>query len=470
MPGKHAITLQRSSVEPFLQFSSRRDLREKAFRAWLARGDNNDKTDNKAIIAETIALRAERAKLLGYPTLRALPARRRHGEDAGGGARAAGKGLGAGARARARRPRRHAGADRARRAATSSSRRGTGATTPRSCASAAATSTRPRSSRTSQLDRVIEASFYTANKLFGLTFKPVDVPVWHPDVRAWEVRGADGSHVGIFFGDYFARPSKHSGGWMGTLRDQEKLAGDVRPLVLNVMNFNKGDPTLLSFDDARTLFHEMGHALHGLLSNVTYPTISCTSVLTDWVELPSQLYEHWFEQPEVLRQFARHYRTGEPIPEALVQQADGGEELRPGLRHAGIHRLGAGRSRPASAAHRPTGSTSTPSSKKTLERIGMPEEIVMRHRPPHFTHVFSGGYYASAYYSYMWSEVLDADAFAAFEETGDIFNPAVASRLYQNVLSTGGSRDPAELYIAFRGRLPSADALLKKRGFADAAA
>ena len=171
-----------------------------------------------------------------------------------------------------------------------------------------------------QLDHMIEAAFYTAGKLFGLTFQPADVPVWHPDVRAWEVRGADGSHVGIFFGDYFARPSKRSGAWMTTLRDQEKLHGDVRPLVLNVMNFNKGEPTLLSFDDARTLFHEFGHALHGLLSNVTYPMISCTSVLTDWVELPSQLYEHWFEQPEILRQFARHYRTGEPIPEALMQK------------------------------------------------------------------------------------------------------------------------------------------------------
>ena len=278
-----------------------------------------------------------------------------------------------------------------------------------------------------QLDRVIEAAFYGAQKLFGLTFHPVDVPVWHPDVRSWEVRGADGGHVGIFYGDYFARPSKHGGAWMGTLRDQEKLTGNVRPLVLNVMNFNKGEPTLLSFEDARTLFHEMGHGLHGLLSNVTYPTVSCTSVLTDWVELPSQLYEHWFEQPEVLRKFARHYNTGEPIPEALVEKLmaaknfDRGcqtlEYISSALVDLDLHLL------PSAE-----GSTSTPSSRQTLDRIGMPEEIAMRHRPPHFTHVFSGGYYASAYYSYMWSEVLDADAFAAFEETGDIFNPEVARR------------------------------------------
>jgi peptidyl-dipeptidase Dcp len=256
---------------------------------------------------------------------------------------------------------------------------------------------------------------------------------------------------------------------MGTLRDQEKFRGDVRPLVLNVMNFNKGEPTLLSFDDARTLFHEFGHALHGLLSNVTYPTVSCTGVLTDWVELPSQLYEHWFERPEVLRQFATHYRSGEPIPEDLMQRVIAARTFNRGCEtleyiasamvDLDLHLLDAVDRLDVNAFER-----------ATLERIGMPAEIVMRHRPPHFTHVFSGGYYASAYYSYMWSEVLDADAFAAFEEAGDIFDQSTARKLYQHVLSAGGSRDPAELYVAFRGRLPSADALLKKRGFLDTAA
>ncbi|MEI8151522.1 MAG: M3 family metallopeptidase, partial [Hyphomicrobiales bacterium] len=316
---KHIITLSRSSVEPFLQFSSRRDLREKAFRAWIARGDNNGATDNKAIIAETMALRAERAKLLGYPSfahyrlddamaktpeaVRGLlekvwkPARKAALAD-----RDALQALiaeeGGNFRVAAWDWRYYAEKLRARRCAFEESE------------------VKPYF----QLDRVIEAAFYGAQKLFGLTFQPVDVPVWHPDVRSWEVRGPDGNHIGIFYGDYFARPSKQGGAWMSTLRDQEKLTGNVRPLVLNVMNFNKGDPTLLSFEDARTLFHEMGHGLHGLLSNVTYPTVSCTSVLTDWVELPSQLYEHWFEQPEVLRKFARHYKTGEPIPEGLVQK------------------------------------------------------------------------------------------------------------------------------------------------------
>ena len=464
MTGKHVITLQRSSVEPFLQFSSRRDLREKAFRAWIARGDSGGKTDNKAIIAETIALRAERAKLLGYPTFahyrlddamaKTPEAVRDLLETVWKPARAA----------RAGRPRRVAGADRGGGRQFQARRLGL-ALLRREAPQAPLRFRRdPRSSPTSSSTASSRRHSTARGKLFGLTFKPVDVPVWHPDVRAWEVRGADGGHVGMFFGDYFARPSKQGGAWMGTLRDQEKLAGDIRPLVLNVMNFNKGEPTLLSFEDARTLFHEMGHALHGLLSNVTYPRISGTNVLTDWVELPSQLYEHWFEQPEVLKKFARHYKTGEPIPDALVDKLiaaknfDRGcqtlEYISSALVDLELHLL------PSAA-----GLDVNAFEKKTLEHIGMPEEIAMRHRPPHHGHVFSGGYYAAAYYSYMWSEVLDADAFAAFEETGDIFNPAVAKRLRENVLSTGGSRDPAELYVAFRGRLPTADALLKKRGF-----
>ncbi len=351
MPGKHVITLQRSSVEPFLQFASRRDLREKAFRAWIARGDGNNKTDNKALIAEMIALRAERAKLLGYPTfahyrlddamaktpeaVRNLletvwkPARVRALADRdemqdivreeGGNFQLAAWDW-----------RYYAEKLRKRRCDFEESE------------------VKPYF----QLDRVIEAAFFAAQRLFGMTFKPVDVPVWHPDVRAFEVTGADGHQLGLFFGDYFARPSKQGGAWMGTLRDQQKLDGNVRPLVINVMNFNKGEPTLLSFEDARTLFHEMGHGLHGLLSNVTYPTVSCTSVLTDWVELPSQLYEHWFEQPEVLKKFARHHKIRRADPRRALGQADGGEEFRPRLPDPGIHLLGAGRSRPASPAFR----------------------------------------------------------------------------------------------------------------------
>src|SRR5271163_2083743 len=257
---------------------------------------------------------------------------------------------------------------------------------------------------------------------------------------------------------------------MTSLRDQERLAGDIRPLIVNVCNFSKapdGEPTLLSFDDARTLFHEFGHALHGLLSAVIYPRISGTNVATDFVELPSQLYEHWLEQPDVLRRFALHYQTGEPMPEALLQRLIAARNFNQGfttveyvasaLVDLEFHSLPS-----------PGDIDSTTFETDELTRIRMPDEIVMRHRPPHFGHIFSGGGYAAAYYSYMWSEVLDADAFEAFKETGDVFDPATAKRLRDSIYSAGGSRDPADAYKAFRGRLPSPEALLRKRGLVEA--
>jgi peptidyl-dipeptidase Dcp len=320
-----------------------------------------------------------------------------------------------------------------------------------------------------QLDKMIGAAFETAGRLFGLSFKPVDMPLYNPDARAWDVTDAEGRHVALFIGDYFARQSKHSGAWMTSLRDQERLSGDIRPIVLNVCNFSKpsaGEPALLSFDDARTLFHEFGHALHGMLSNVTYPLLSGTAVANDFVELPSQLYEHWLEVPEILQRYARHFRTGEPMPKALLdrllatltfnQGFDTVEYTACALVDLDLHSLPDASGLDVSDFER-----------KDLERIAMPAEIVMRHRLPHFQHLFSGGGYAAGYYSYMWSEVLDADAFAAFEETGNAFDPATAKRLHDFVYSAGNLRDPSEAYTAFRGRLPTVDALLKKRGLAD---
>ncbi len=468
LAGKHVITTSRSSVEPFLQFSARRDLREKAWRAWVARGDQNGATDNKAIIAETVRLRAERARLLGYKSF----AHYRLADQMAKTPEAV-RGLldqvWAPARGRAL-------ADRDAMQDIIRDEGGNFALAPWDWRYYSEKLRKIRCDLDEaavkpymQLDSIVEAAFHCANKLFGLTFTRTDVPVWHPDVKAWEVKGADGKHVGIFFGDYFARSSKRSGAWMGTLRDQEKFRGNVRPLVANVMNFNKGEPTLLSFDDARTLFHEFGHAMHGLLTDVDYPLVQGTNTLTDWVELPSQLYEHWFEQPQVLRKFARHVDTGEPIPEDLLKKLIAARTFNKGCEtleyissamvDLELHLLESAEDLDVGAFER-----------ATLDRMGMPAEIAMRHRPPHFAHVFSGGYYASGYYSYMWSEVLDADAFRAFEETGDIFNPAIADKLKSFVLSTGGSRDPAELYIAFRGRLPDASALLKRRGFSDVAA
>jgi peptidyl-dipeptidase Dcp len=467
----HVVTLSRSNVEPFLQYSARRDLREKVFRAWIARGDNGGKTDNKAIIAETVRLRAERAQLLGYADFAHYRL-----DDAMAKTPVAVRDLletvWAPARSRAF-------ADRDAMQALVREEGGNFALAPWDWRYYAGKLRKRRCDIDEaeikpylQLDAMIEAAFHTAGRLFGLRFEPIkDVPVWHPDVRVWEVSGRDGAHVGLFFGDYFARPSKRSGAWMTALRNQEKLAGDIRPLIVNVMNFSKaadGEPTLLSFDDARTLFHEFGHALHGLLSDVTFPKISGTSVSTDFVELPSQLYEHWLEQPEILRRFATHCETGEPMPEALLQRLVAARNFNQGFATVeyissaivdqDFHSLAAAGEVDA-----------TQFEMNSLARIGMPDEIVMRHRPPHFAHVFSGGGYAAAYYSYMWSEVLDADAFAAFQETGDIFDPAVAKRLRDTIYAAGNLRDPVEAYKTFRGRLPTAEALLRKRGFVDAA-
>jgi peptidyl-dipeptidase Dcp len=468
MSGQHVITLSRSSVEPFLQFSARRDLREKIFRAWIARGDNGGKTDNKAIITEILKLRAERAKLLGYENFAHYRL-----DDAMAktpqAVRALLERVWAPARSRAL-------SDRDAMQALVAKEGGNFTLAPwdwryyaeklrkQQCDLDEAT-IKPYF----QLGQIIEAAFYTANRLFGLSFDRCrDIPGWHEDVQVWEVRGPGGAHHGLFFGDYFARASKRSGAWMTTLRDQEKLKGNIRPLVVNVCNFSKGaadQPALLSFDDARTLFHEFGHALHALLSDVTYPMISGTNVLTDWVELPSQLYEHWLERPEILSRFAVHYRTGAPMPDDLMCRLIAARTFNQGfatveyvasaLVDLDFHLL-----------PQVEDFDVTTFEHAALDRIGMPAEIVMRHRPTQFAHLFSGGGYAAAYYSYMWSEVLDADAFAAFEETGDIFDAATAKALHDCVYAAGGSHDPEDLYKAFRGRLPTPDALLKRRGLA----
>lgn len=468
-PGRHAITLGRSSVEPFLQFSARRDLRETAFKAWLARGESAA-ADNRPIIAETVALRAEQARLLGYPSyadFRLADTMAKTPEAALGLLNS----VWAPARARALR-------EQEKLQALVAAEGGNFEVAAWDWRYYAEQQRKREFDLDEselkpylQLERIIEAAFDTAHRLFGLSFKEQkDVPVWHPDVRAWEVTGRDGRFIGLFYGDYFARPSKRSGAWMEAIREQENLDGEVRPIVVNVMNFAKaaeGTPSLLSFDDARTLFHEFGHALHGLMSDLTYPAIAGTNVARDFVEFPSQLYEHWLERPEILRRHALHYRTGEPMPEALLQRVLAARTFNQGfstvefissaLVDLDFHAAGADASDPAAFE------------RATLQRIGMPSAIVMRHRPPHFQHVFAGSGYSAGYYSYLWSEVLDADGFGAFEEAGDIFDPAVSGRLAEFVYSAGYRRDPAEAYRAFRGRPPEPEALLKKRGLADAA-
>jgi peptidyl-dipeptidase Dcp len=471
-PGRHAITLARSSVEPFLRFSARRELREKAYEAWAARGNSGGATDNKAIIAETVALRAERARLLGHSSF----AHYRLDDSMAKTPEAVQSLLErvwSPARARAM----------ADRDALQDLIRQEGGNFELAAWDWRYYAEKLRKARCDidaaeiapylALDNMIAAVFDTANRLLGLTFKERhDVPVWHPDVRVWEVTGPGGRFQGLFFGDYFARSSKRSGAWMTMLRTQRKLEGDVRPLVINVTNFARagdGGETLLSFDDARTLFHEFGHALHALMSEVTYPMISCTRVATDFVELPSQLYEHWLEQPEVLRRFARHYRTGEPMPDDLLKRLLAARTFDQGFA-AVEYTASALVDLAFHLAPQPENIDPATFEADVLARIGMPNEIGMRHRSPHFLHVFAGSGYASGYYSYMWSEVMDADAFEAFRETGDVFDPTTAARLRDTILAAGGSQEPGEAYKAFRGRLPTPDALLRKRGFAEVAA
>lgn len=469
LPGKAVVTLSRSSVEPFLKESSRRDLREKVFKAFAARGDNGNDNDNNATIVEILALREESAKLLGYPTYAAYRL-----EDSMARTPQAVRDL----LERVWRPAlAHTLADRDALQGLVAEEGGNFALAPWDWRYYAEKLRQRRADFDDAaikpylaLENMISAAFECATRLFGITFSErKDIPVWHPDVRVWEVKDTDGKHKALFYGDYFARPSKRSGAWMTSLRDQQTLDGEVAPLIINVMNFSKGaegQPALLSPDDARTLFHEFGHALHGMLSNVTYPSLSGTSVFTDFVELPSQLYEHWQEQPQVLRQFARHHQTGEPLPDDLLQRFLAARKFGQGF--ATVEFVSSAlldlefHSQPAEASR-----DVRAFEQRELEKIGMPAEIVLRHRPTQFGHIFSGDHYASGYYSYMWSEVMDADAFGAFEEAGDIFDRTVAKRLHDDIYSSGGSREPDEAYVAFRGRKPEPDALLRGRGLLD---
>jgi len=466
MAGKAILTLSRSFVEPFLKSSERRDLREKVFKAFTARGDNGNANDNNAVIVEVLALREESAKLLGFPTFAAYRL-----EDTMAKTPEAVRGL----LERVWKPARaRALADRDQLQAMIAEEGGNFALAPWDWRYYAEKLRQAKANFDDGaikpylvIDHMIEAAFDCATRLFGITFtERKDIPAWHPDVRVWEVRDRDGRHQALFYGDYFARPSKRSGAWMTSLRDQQKLDGATAPLILNICNFSKGadgQPSLLSPDDARTLFHEFGHALHGMLSNVTYPSLAGTSVFTDFVELPSQLYEHWQERPEVLQRFARHYQTGEPLPEDLLKRFLAARKFNQGF--ATVEFVSSAlidlefHTQPASASR-----DVRAFEQEELKKIGMPEEIAMRHRPTQFGHIFSGDYYAAGYYSYMWSEVMDADAFGAFEEAGDIFDPATAKRLHDDIYSTGGSVDPEAAYIAFRGREPEADALLRRRG------
>ena len=470
--GQWAISNTRSSMEPFLTYADRRDLREKVWRTYYSRGDNNDAKDNKKIITEILKLRAERARLLGFPTHahwrlensmaktpeRAMelmeavwkPAVARVHEEVADMQAIADAEAGRGAAKITIEPWDYRYyAEKVRKAKYDLDRN---AVMPYL-----------------QLEKMREAVFYTADRLFGLRFTPVTgVPTVTPDVRVWEVKDASGRHVGLWYFDPYARPGKSSGAWMNAYRNQSRFEGEVPTIVSNNTNFVKGkpgEPILISWDDATALFHEFGHALHGLLSSVDYPSVSGTNVARDYVEFPSQLMEHWLSTPEILNRFALHYQTGKPIPKDLVEKIERASKFNQGF--VTVEYLA------AALVDMKLHLAATPDKeidpdvfeKETLQGLGMPREIVMRHRTPQFGHIFSGDGYSAGYYSYLWSDTLSADAYEAFVEAGGPWDPAVAKRLRDNVFSTGNTRDPADSYRGFRGRDPGTAALMRKRGF-----
>ena len=463
----HVVTLSRSLIVPFLQYSQRRDLREKAYVAWTSRGANGGETDNREIASETLRLRKERAILLGYNSFAAFKLETEMAktpEAVRDLLMAVWKPAKAQANADAETLTKMMHADGVNGDLEawdwryySEKRRAVEHDLDDSVL-------KPYL----QLDNMIEASFDCANRLFGLEFAPLETPLYNDDARAWTVsRG--GKHIAVFIGDYFARGGKRSGAWCSAMQSQQKLRGDIRPHVINVCNFAKpsaGEPALLSYDDARTLFHEFGHALHQILSDVTYESVSGTSVSRDFVELPSQLYEHWLEVPEVLQKHALHAKTGKAMPQDLLKKMLGAATYDQGF--ATVEYVA------SALVDLEYHDGDAPDDimarqKEILDGLEMPHAIRMRHATPNFAHVFAGDGYSSAYYSYMWSEVMDADAFEAFEEAGGAFDEAMARKLEEHILSTGGSQDAGDLYMAFRGKMPGVEALLKGRGLDKAA-
>ena len=464
-PGKWAILNTRSSVEPFLAHAARRDLRERVWRTFVGRGDEGE-TDNKPLVAEILALRHERANLLGYPThahWRLEKSMARTPERAMALMEAVWKP--AVARAREEVADMQAIADR----------EGAGITIePWDYRYYAEKVRRARYDFDDnevkpylQLENLRDGMFWVAGELLGLRFEPLaGVPVYHPDVRVWEVT-RDGRHVGLFYFDPYARRGKASGAWMNAYRAQERFDGEITTIVSNNANFVKpqpGEPVLVSWHDAVTLFHEFGHALHGLSSDVAYPSLAGTSVDRDYVEFPSQLLEHWLRTPQVLDRFARHCRTGEPMPRELLAKLERAARFNQGFDT--VEYL-------ASAIvdmrmHLEPGKVGDVAEfeRTALEELGMPREIAMRHRLPHFNHLFSSDGYSAGYYSYLWADTLTADAFEAFMEGEGPFDRAVARRLLECVLSRGNTQDAQDAYRAFRGRDAGIEALMRKRGFA----
>jgi peptidyl-dipeptidase Dcp len=462
LEGRWVVTLARSSAEPFLTFSSRRDLRRTLWEAWTARGAHQGANDNTPIIHEIMALRAEQARLLGYDNFAAYRLDDSMAKSAGAVERLLLQ-VWEPAKVKAR----------AELAKLESIARSEGLNEPIEPWDWRYYAEKVRQAEYQLdeaevkpyfvLDNMVQAAFDTARRLFGVSFtERRDLPVYHSDVRVWEVRDSADAHIGLFLHDNFARPGKRSGAWSSRYRDQETLDGAVTPIVVNNNNFAKGAPTLLSFDDAETLFHEFGHGLHSLLSRVRYRSQSGTAVRRDFVEFPSQIFEHWMSAPETLRRYARHYETGEPIPENLLRRLLAARTFNEGfatVEYTGAALLDLDLHRDPS----PQTLDLARYEQEFVDRIDMPRAVGLRHRPAHFQHLFAGGGYAAGYYAYLWAEVLEADGFAAFTEAGDVFDPDLAARL-KAIYSAGDTEDPMELYRAFRGRDPNIAALLEQRG------
>ena len=464
--GQWAVFNTRSSMDPFLTYSDRRDLREKVWRTYYSRGDNGDAKDNNGLIKKILKLRAERAKLLGFPThahwrvadamaktpentmdlmLRVWPSAIARVHEEVAEMQAIADGQNAGFKIAPWDYRYYA--EKVRTAKYDLNMNEVKAYL--------------------QLDKLREGMHWAAGQLYGFTFVPVSgLTVAHPDIKIWEVKAADGKHVGLWYFDPYARPGKRSGAWMNAYRAQSRFDGQITTIVSNNANFVKGaagEPVLVSWDDGITMFHEFGHALHGLNSSVTYPSLSGTRVSRDYVEFPSQLNENWFSTPEVLNRFAVHYKTGKPIPAELVAKItkthtfrkgfDVTEYLASALIDMKLHLAGDADIDPRAFE------------KDELAKLGMPSELPMRHRTPQFQHVFAGDAYSAGYYSYLWSEVLDHDAFEAFTEAGGPYDKTVAKRLHDKIMSVGNTIDPADQYRAFRGRDPDVKAYLRDKGF-----
>lgn len=467
LSGKWVIRNTRSSAEPFLTYVEKGESRRKVWQMWVSRGDGGGETDNNAVVSEILKLRARRAKMLGFPThahwqlsdamaktpeaamdlmLKVWkPAVARVAEEV---------------------------ADMQKVAAERSEDTKIEPWDYRFYAEKVRRKKydldEARLKPYLQLDNLLQAQFWVAHELFGMAFRETEnMPVYHPDVRVFEVTDKEHEHLGYWYYDPYARDGKRSGAWMSEYRTQEAISGAVSPIVSNNSNYLKGrsgEPVLISWDDAETMFHEFGHALHGLLSKVTYPTLAGTNVARDFVEFPSQLTEHWLSTPEVLNRFALHYQTGESMPMELMERIERAATFNQGF--STVEFL-------ASALVDMKLHLSTDEEidarefeRETLRTLEMPESIVMRHRIPQFAHIFSGDYYSAAYYSYLWAEVLDQDAWNAFRESEEgPFSKTLAERLLKCVLSAGNTQEPAEAYRAFRGHDPSIRPLLEARGF-----